>query len=69
MQNQHIMRKQIYYSFKTLVHDRVTTLIKMVSIGVGLAMCLLLFTRISYERSYDTGFTEHERIYQLWMEW
>lgn len=63
------MRKQIYYSFKTLVHDRVTTLIKMVSIGVGLAMCLLLFTRISYERSYDTGFAEHERIYQLWMEW
>ena len=69
MQNNHIMRKQIYYSFKTLIHDKATSLIKVVSIGVGLAMCLLLFARISYERSYDTGFHDHENLYQLWMQW
>ena len=58
--------KQLYYVIQTLLHGRNANVIKIVSLGLGLMMSILLFSRVAYEQSYDTCFKEHENLYQLW---
>ena len=58
--------KQLYYVVQTLLHGRNTNIIKIVSLGLGLMMSILLFSRVAYEQSYDTCFKEHENLYQVW---
>ena len=59
--------KQLYYVIQTLLHGRNANVIKIVSLGLGLTMSILLFSRVAYEQSFDTCFKEHENLYQLWM--
>ena len=63
------MMKQLHYAWKTLMHNKGMALTKIISLGLGLTMCILLFARIDFENSYDTCFKEHQNIYQLWMQW
>ena len=58
--------KQLYYVIQTLLHGRNANVIKIVSLGLGLMMSILLFSRVAYEQSFDTCFKEHENLYQLW---
>ena len=58
--------KQLYYVIQTLLHNRGGNVIKIVSLGLGLTMSILLFSRVAYEQSFDTCFKEHENLYQLW---
>ena len=58
--------KQLYYVVQTLLHGRNANVIKIVSLGLGLLMSILLFSRVAYEQSYDTCFKENENLYQLW---
>ena len=60
------MMKQIYYVIQTIVHSRGANAIKIISLGLGLMMSILLFSRVAYEQSFDTCFKEHENLYQLW---
>ncbi len=59
--------EQLYYVVQTLLHGRNANVIKIVSLGLGLMMSILLFSRVAYEQSYDTCFKEHENLYQLWI--
>lgn len=61
--------KQLYYVLRTLLRGRGSNVIKIVSLGLGLTMSILLFSRVAYEQSFDTCFRENERLYQLWMQW
>ena len=58
--------KQLYYVIQTLIHGRNANVIKIVSLGLGLMMSILLFSRVAYEQSFDTCFKEHENLCQLW---
>ena len=58
--------KQLYYVIQTLMHGKNANVIKIVSLGLGLMMSILLFSRVAYEQSFDTCFKEHENLYQLW---
>ena len=58
--------KQLYYVIQTLLHGRNANVIKIVSLGLGLTMSILLFSRVAYEQSFDTCFKEHKNLYQLW---
>ena len=58
--------KQLYYVIQTLMHGKNANVIKIVSLGLGLLMSILLFSRVAYEQSFDTCFKEHENLYQLW---
>ena len=60
------MMKQIYYVIQTIVHSRGANAIKIISLGLGLMMSILLFSRVAYEQSFDTCFKEHENLYQVW---
>ena len=61
--------KQIYYVIQTLLHGRGSYAIKIISLGLGLTMSILLFSRVVYEQSFDTCFKEYDHIYQLWSYW
>ena len=41
--------KQIYYVIQALIHGRGANIIKVVSLGLGLTMSILLFSRVVYE--------------------
>ena len=58
--------KQIYYVIQALIHGRGANIIKVVSLGLGLTMSILLFSRVVYEQSFDTCFKDHDKLYQLW---
>ena len=58
--------KQLYYVVQTLLHGRNANVIKIVSLGLGLMMSILLFSRVAYEQSFDTCFKENQNLYQVW---
>ena len=58
--------KQLYYVIQTLLHGRGGNVIKVISLGLGLTISILLFSRVAYERSFDTCFREYDRICQVW---
>lgn len=57
--------KQLYYVLQTLLRGRGSNLIKIVSLGLGLTMSILLFSRVAFEQSYDTCFRDYDNLYQL----
>ena len=58
--------RQIHYVVQTLLRGRGSIPFKVISLGLGLAMSILLFARVAYEQSYDTCFRDYDRLYQVW---
>ena len=57
--------KQLYYVIQTLLRGRGSNIIKIVSLGLGLTMSILLFARVAFEQSYDTCYKDNENLYQI----
>ena len=58
--------RQIHYVIQTLLRGKGSVPFKVISLGLGLAMSILLFARVAYEQSYDTCFRDYDRLYQVW---
>lgn len=58
--------KQLYYVVQTLLHGRNANVIKIVSLGLGLMMSILLFARVAFDLSMDTCFKDYRNLYQVW---
>ena len=41
--------KQLYYVIRTLLRGRGSNIIKVISLGLGLTMSILLFSRVAFE--------------------
>ncbi len=54
--------KQIYYVIQTLLRGRGSNIIKVISLGLGLTMSILLFSRVAYEQSFDTCFKDYDNL-------
>ena len=61
--------KQLYYVIQTLIHGRGSYIIKIISLGLGLTLSILLFSRVVFEQSFDTCFKDNKRLLQLWNVW
>lgn len=61
--------KQLYYVIQTLIHGRGSYMIKIISLGLGLTLSILLFSRVVFEQSFDTCFKDNKRLLQLWNVW
>lgn len=61
--------KQLYYVIQALLHGRGSYVIKIISLGLGLTLSILLFSRVVFEQSFDTCFKDNERLFQLWNVW
>ena len=60
--------KQLHYVIQILLHAKGSNLLKVVSLGLGLSMSILLFARVAFEQSYDTCFPDTDRLYQVWSQ-
>lgn len=60
--------QKIHYAIRILMHARGSTIVKILSIGLGLAMSCFLFARVAYDNLIDTCFRDYDRIYQLKMQ-
>lgn len=61
--------RQLYYAILNLIRGHSANLIKILSLGLGLTMSILLLTRVAFELSYDTCYKEPENLYQLFSVW
>ncbi|MDR1004909.1 MAG: ABC transporter permease [Prevotellaceae bacterium] len=61
--------KQLYYTLRTLLRGRGSNIIKIISLGLGLTLSILLFARVAFEWSYDNCFRDTDNLYQLFAVW
>lgn len=54
--------RQIYYSFRTLLRERSSNVIRIISLSLGLTIGILLFSQIAFELSYERCYPESERL-------
>ena len=54
--------RQIYYSIRTLLRERGTNIIRIISLSLGLTIGILLFSQIAFELSYERCYPEPERL-------
>lgn len=57
--------KQLYYVIQTLLRGRGSNVIKIISLGLGLTMSILLLARVAYEHSFDKCFKDYDNLYQM----
>lgn len=54
--------RQLYYTLQTLIRGKGSNLIKIISLGLGLAVSILIFSRQAFELNYDTCYKDYERL-------
>lgn len=57
--------RQLYYIIQILLRGRGNNIIKLVSLTLGLLICILLFSQVAYELSYDNFYKDSESIVLL----
>lgn len=57
--------KQLYYAILNLVHGKEANIIKVISLTLGLAVSIILFTRIAFELNYDSFYRDADNLYQI----
>lgn len=61
--------RQLYYSYKTLLREKGATFIKVVSLTLGIAIAILVFTRIAFELNYDNFYKDGRNLSLVWGEY
>lgn len=54
------------YIVNTLVNNRSNTIVRLLSVGLGMAMGIFLLIKVARDTSFDTCFNNYNRIYQVW---
>lgn len=57
--------KQLIYTFRYLLRSRSNNLIKVVSLTLGLAIGLVLFTQVAFQFSFDKFYPDADRLYSI----
>lgn len=57
--------KQLQHTLRYLFRVKGNNLIKIISLTLGLAVALVLFSKVAFEMSYDKFYPDVDRIYQL----
>ena len=61
--------RQIYYAIQNIIRGKDSTLIKVVSLSLGLFLSIVLFARVAMELSYDTFYQGHQQLYFVQTAW
>ena len=61
--------KQIYYSIQNIIRGKDSTIIKVVSLSLGLFISIILFARVAMELSYDTFYQDHKQLHLVQTTW
>ncbi len=60
-----MFRNYLKITFRNLVRHKGFSLINILGLAVGMAVCILIFLYILHETSYDTFHEDHDRIFRL----
>jgi putative ABC transport system permease protein len=63
-----MLQNNLKIAIRSLLKQRVYTLINVLGLAVGVASCLIIVLFIRHEFSYDTFFDDHDRIYRMTLE-
>ncbi|MBQ8443506.1 MAG: ABC transporter permease [Bacteroides sp.] len=61
--------KQIYYAIQNIIRGKDSTIIKVVSLSLGLFLSIILFALVATELNYDSFYRENEDIYVVETTW
>lgn len=61
--------KQFVYTVRYLLANKAGNLVKIVSLTLGLALGLVIFSQVAFERSYERFYPDADRIYRMRMEY
>jgi len=59
------MTNNISSAFRSVFKKKQNNGIKIISLGVGLAMGLVLIAKVCFEQTFDNFYPHSERIYQI----
>lgn len=57
--------KQFIYTLRYLAKAKGSNLIKVISLTLGLALGLVIFSQVAFERSYDSFYKDSDRLYRI----
>ena len=57
--------KQFYYICRNIVNSKANSAIKVISLTLGLAVAVVLFSKVAFEMSYDKFYPDADRLYRL----
>lgn len=60
-----MLKNYLKIAFRTLIKNKVFSLINVLGLSIGLAASILIFIYVQYERSYDEFHVNNERIYRV----
>ena len=63
-----MFRNNLKIALRSLLNQKIYTLINVLGLAVGIASCLLIVLFIKNEFSYDKYFQNHDRIYRMVLE-
>ena len=61
--------KQIYYAIQNIIRGKDSTIIKVVSLSLGLFISIILLARVAMELSYDTFYQDHKQLHLVQTTW
>ena len=61
--------KQIYYAIQNIIRGKDSTIIKVVSLSLGLFLSIVLFSLVGTELNYDSFYQDNEDIYVVETCW
>ncbi len=63
-----MFRNYLKIAFRTLIRQRVFTVVKVAGLAVGVACCLLIMLFVRSEWSYDAFHSKSDRLYRAWQD-
>ncbi|MFZ1807202.1 MAG: ABC transporter permease [Cyclobacteriaceae bacterium] len=63
-----MLKNYIKITFRNLVRNRVSTIINLLGLSLGISVCLLLFLLIDYELNFDEFHTKKDNIFRVTRE-
>ena len=58
--------KNILIAIRSIFKKGRHNVMKIVSLGIGLAVGLVLIAKVYFEQSYDDFYPDRDRVYQVW---
>lgn len=60
--------ESLNYSLRYLLNRRGNSLARVVSVSLGLAVALLIFSYVGFNLTYDRFLPDRDRVYQVWLK-
>ena len=61
--------KQLYYAIQMIVRGKDSSVIKIVSLSLGLLISIILFARVAFEFNCDNFYEDTDRLFLVETAW